>query len=201
VIRQLQPSETLEQIRSEFEYSRQRLTGNPKTSGLARGIETFIQKIDALAEGSGADAQVEREKLEILIEEANHERCRLVGELAVIACASQLEPNWPIRFFRQVQNPQSESPTPAQTRSGPNLPDEWIAVANQRASDAKTIFEGRPTSPVGAVYMAGYAIECSLKALLRASNQRFATSGSAGHDLRAYFGRRAWNQVMMPSAK
>jgi hypothetical protein len=41
---------------------------------------------------------------------------------------------------------------------------------------------------VGPVYVAGYAIECSLKAYLQASGLPFPTSGRAGHDLRALWG-------------
>lgn len=48
----------------------------------------------------------------------------------------------------------------------PTTAENWMAVANDRAMDAEAIEEKQPNS-VGSVYMAGYAIECSLKALLQ----------------------------------
>jgi len=48
--------------------------------------------------------------------------------------------------------------------------------------DARTLYnQGRS---VAAVYLAGYAVECSLKAYLQRVGRRFPTSGPAGHDLR-----------------
>lgn len=41
----------------------------------------------------------------------------------------------------------------------------------------------RSTS-IGCVYMAGYAIECSLKALLQSTNKAFPKHGQEGHNLR-----------------
>lgn len=54
-------------------------------------------------------------------------------------------------------------------------------MANERALDARTLCaQGRT---VAAVYLAGYAIECYLKAYLQRVGRRFPTSGPAGHDL------------------
>ena len=47
----------------------------------------------------------------------------------------------------------------------PTTSNEWIAVANERAADAEAIKTTRNDS-VGPVYLAGYAIECGLKALV-----------------------------------
>ena len=64
----------------------------------------------------------------------------------------------------------------------PTTAEGWIAVANERAADAEAIEKDRPAS-VGSVYMAGYAIECSLKALLQKRGIPTPTSGSKGHNL------------------
>lgn len=58
----------------------------------------------------------------------------------------------------------------------------WIAVAKERGADAQAIYKERPNS-VGCVYMAGYAIECSLKALLQRQNKGFPKHGQDGHNL------------------
>lgn len=183
MIRRLLSSETREAIRGELEYSRQRLSGDAGTADLVQGLEKLLQRLGELV-GSAEDADADQQFM-LLVEDANQERCRLVGELAARACASQLGPSWPTRFFKQVQGAQKEAPAaPERALSGPNKPEEWMDVAQERQRDAQVLLSGRPASPLGAVYMAGYAIECSLKALLRAQNQRFPTSGAAGHDLR-----------------
>ena len=64
----------------------------------------------------------------------------------------------------------------------PTTAEGWIAVANERAADAEAIEKDRPAS-VGSVYMAGYAVECSLKALLQKRGIPTPTSGSKGHNL------------------
>ena len=52
----------------------------------------------------------------------------------------------------------------------PSTSEEWIAIAEGRGRDAQAIFENEPAS-IGSVYMAGYVIECSLKAyILKAYN-------------------------------
>ena len=57
-----------------------------------------------------------------------------------------------------------------------------MRVANKRSVDARTLCnQGRS---VAAVYLAGYAVECSLKAYLQRVGRGFPTSGPAGHDLR-----------------
>src|SRR5262249_15111740 len=53
----------------------------------------------------------------------------------------------------------------------------------ERAVDARILYD--QSRIVAAVYLAGYAVECSLKAYLQRVGGRFPTSGQAGHDLRA----------------
>jgi len=50
-------------------------------------------------------------------------------------------------------------------------------------ADARTLLPARSDS-VGPVYLAGYAIECSLKALLQRRGHRFPRPDIKGHDLR-----------------
>ena len=66
----------------------------------------------------------------------------------------------------------------------PSTPEQWIAVAKERGADAKTINQNLPHS-VGAIYLAGYAIECSLKAFLQKQSTGFPKHRSEGHNLRA----------------
>ncbi|WP_199247824.1 hypothetical protein [[Phormidium] sp. ETS-05] len=64
----------------------------------------------------------------------------------------------------------------------PTTAEDWSAVAKERGADAEAIAKDRPTS-VGSVYMAGYAIECSLKALLQKHGIPTPTFGAQGHNL------------------
>jgi len=66
----------------------------------------------------------------------------------------------------------------------PHTPQEWLDTAKERAADADEVCKFRPTS-VGSVYLAGYAIECSLKALLQKKGIPFPSSGTQGHNLQA----------------
>ena len=65
----------------------------------------------------------------------------------------------------------------------PTSSDGWRDVARERASDADALLSRRQRS-AGSVYLAGYAIECSLKAFLQRRGMPFPTAGGAGHDLR-----------------
>jgi HEPN domain-containing protein len=65
----------------------------------------------------------------------------------------------------------------------PTKPEEWIDVAKERAEDAVKL-TGRGEDAVGAVYIAGYAIECSLKAYFRKIGKAFPRTGKDGHNLR-----------------
>src|SRR4051812_42654219 len=65
----------------------------------------------------------------------------------------------------------------------PTTIQDWLQVANERAADADAMMPHRPSS-VGPGYIAGYAVECTLKAYLQRLNTPYPTSGRAGHDLR-----------------
>lgn len=65
----------------------------------------------------------------------------------------------------------------------PNTPQDWLNLALERAADADAIYQQRPDS-IAVVYMAGYAIECSLKALLQKQGIPFPQSGREGHNLK-----------------
>ncbi len=66
----------------------------------------------------------------------------------------------------------------------PNTPQDWLAVAKERGTDAEAIYK-YSSATVGTVYMAGYAIECSLKALLQKRSIPFPARGHQGHNLQA----------------
>ena len=65
----------------------------------------------------------------------------------------------------------------------PSTHKEWLEVANERAADAQALLKDRQDS-VGPVYMAGYVIECSLKAILQRCGVAFPKAGQEGHNLR-----------------
>lgn len=64
----------------------------------------------------------------------------------------------------------------------PQTADDWENIAKARAADADALIAAVPTS-VSSVYMAGYAVECSLKAYLASAKRPYPSRGSAGHDL------------------
>jgi hypothetical protein len=66
----------------------------------------------------------------------------------------------------------------------PTTAEDWVAVATERLADAKTLARERSGSIAG-VYMAGYAVECCLKAFLQQRSIPRPGGGPAGHDLRA----------------
>ena len=65
----------------------------------------------------------------------------------------------------------------------PHTSDDWLNVARERLVDADRLQHNRPSS-VASVYLAGYAVECTLKALLQKQGKPFPSHGSAGHNLR-----------------
>jgi hypothetical protein len=71
----------------------------------------------------------------------------------------------------------------------PTSAEDWLDVGRERAADADALLRARQAS-AGPVYLAGYAIECSLKAYLQSAGKSFPSSGGAGHDL-----RRLWRQT------
>jgi len=67
------------------------------------------------------------------------------------------------------------------------MPDsykEWIRVAEHRGKDAVSMLPDRSSSS-GPAYMAGYTIECMLKAYLQRIGKPTPTSGREGHNLKA----------------
>ena len=65
----------------------------------------------------------------------------------------------------------------------PTTAQGWAAVARERQSDARALSKQRAES-VGAAYLAGYAIECALKAYLQRAGIPFPKAGREGHNLR-----------------
>lgn len=61
---------------------------------------------------------------------------------------------------------------------------EWKNVSQERANDADAMLSNRSKSS-GPPYMAGYAVECILKAWLERLDKGVPKSGSKGHDLKA----------------
>ncbi len=180
MIRKLQLSEPHEEIRKELDHTRQRLLKDARTADLVPRVAALLARLDAL-QSAAEDAEPVGEVLRAFLDQANEERCKLLGELTTRACIHGLNPSWPANFFRQARAPQAGAPA-GPVRRGPSSADDWISVATERASDARANLDKRPGS-AGPVYIAGYAIECSLKALLRAKGKPFPTSGSGGHDL------------------
>lgn len=64
----------------------------------------------------------------------------------------------------------------------PTTAQDWTDVAQERAADAEAMLPERRGS-VGPVYIAGYAVECSLKAYLQRQGLSWR-KGRGGHDLR-----------------
>lgn len=64
----------------------------------------------------------------------------------------------------------------------PSNHNEWIEAASHRALDAKNLL-ARAEQSVGPVYMAGYALECSFKALLHLRGENIP-KGKEGHNLK-----------------
>lgn len=66
----------------------------------------------------------------------------------------------------------------------PDTSKDWLEVANSRMGDALYLAAG-DANHVGCVYIAGYAIECGLKAYLQHIGKARPTMGADGHNLRA----------------
>ena len=64
----------------------------------------------------------------------------------------------------------------------PSTAERWLEVAHERGTDAN-ILKSQERS-LAAVYMIGYTVECTLKALLQRNGKKIPTSGREGHDLR-----------------
>lgn len=79
----------------------------------------------------------------------------------------------------------------------PNTWEDWRDVANERMTDARSMLPDRSAS-VGPVYLSGYAIECSLKALLQQRGTGFPTHGSEGHHLRGLWANAGFTLKDIP---
>lgn len=65
---------------------------------------------------------------------------------------------------------------------GPSTPEKWVEVAKERSQDAQSLYNMKRS--LGAVYMAGYSIECYLKAYLQKYGKSQPPRGNEGHNLR-----------------
>lgn len=81
----------------------------------------------------------------------------------------------------------------------PNTWEQWKDVANERMMDASCM-KARSDS-VGPIYLAGYAIECSLKSLLQKRGSGFPVHGSEGHNLRALWEKAGFSSRDIGGAK
>ncbi|MGW2029846.1 MULTISPECIES: HEPN domain-containing protein [Streptomyces] len=68
---------------------------------------------------------------------------------------------------------------------------DYQAVAGVRAAEAKTLADSGHY--LGAVYLAGYVVECRLKTYLQLNGIRFPRSGHEGHNLRGL-----WRSAQFP---
>ncbi len=69
-------------------------------------------------------------------------------------------------------------------KCGPANKEEWLEVAEARSRDAKTLKDS-PLCAIAAVYMAGYAVESSLKAYCVQQNKSNTWRGASGHNLKS----------------
>lgn len=185
MIRRLPRNASVAEIDEELSYTCRRLGKDPKAASLADEPTQLQDRWLALRQGSPASLP-DASQLALFVEELNLLRCRLLGQLTERACAEGLDPVWPTNFFRPLKQPTSTTPvgtTGSSARRGPTSAEDWCAIAEERVSDARALSENAPQS-VGSVYMAGYGIECSLKALHKRRNMPFPSARAEGHDLR-----------------
>ncbi len=166
----------------EISFTLRKLSGVESCAALALQLDAPHTRIVQL-KAQAASSTVLEGDVRGLIDDINHLRCELLGALTVIGCVEGRAANWPPTFFRQTSPAKKETTEPPRQSRGPKSVEDWKAVANDRASDAQAMLKEKRI--LGSVYMAGYAIECSLKALLRGRGEQFPTSGGAGHNLRA----------------
>jgi hypothetical protein len=189
VIRKIRANEGVQAIRDDLENTRSRLAKDRDAQYLAPRIQSLIAALDALLAQVPAGGKVDNQTLAGFVTRANEERCGIFGELTGTVCTAGKRPGWAKRFFQQpalLVSTASLDPT-RQPRprkgSSPLTAEGWRELAQERARDAEALEDGRPDT-AGPVYMAGYAIECSLKAYLHERGIAFPTSGREGHNLR-----------------
>lgn len=66
----------------------------------------------------------------------------------------------------------------------PDNDEAWLEVSQQRLGEARVLARVNACE-VGSVYLAGYAVECALKAYLMSHGRRRPPGGPGGHDLRS----------------
>jgi len=174
----LNVAETLKTLGEELLFTQGKLRKAERTATLAERLDGHQSQVGKLKN----ETTVPEEQLHQLIDTINNERCDLLGELTRIGCADGRAANWPTSFFPPAPV-KTSTPEPTRPQKGPASVEDWLDVAADRASDADSMVKGQRI--LGSVYMAGYAIECSLKAFLRRRGDRFPTSGRDGHNLHA----------------
>jgi hypothetical protein len=87
-------------------------------------------------------------------------------------------------FRSALKNPNRVIAVEQEQPLSPSNAEQWMRVATERGADADALAGTRERS-IGAIYLAGFAIECSLKAFLRMNGIPFPSSGRAGHNLKA----------------
>ena len=181
MIRKLDASQEANQLSGELQYTIRRLKKDPRVQA-CKEFEPLVERLQEL------DKQVSVHP-ELSLAAINDIRCEVFGLLSWVACSNQLDPVWPRNFFKQGSNNTSIEPPSLDPQArvatfpGPQSWQDWLVIAQHRAEDARTLLSC--SQGIGAVYMAGYAVGCSLKALMLRLGKPFPTSGSGGHDLRA----------------
>jgi HEPN domain-containing protein len=66
----------------------------------------------------------------------------------------------------------------------PTTYKDWMEIATERSKDAEELANARSNS-VAAPYIAGYCVECALKAYLNKLGMPFPAHGREGHNLRS----------------
>jgi hypothetical protein len=189
VIRSIRNIEGAQTIRADLDATRSRLAKDKDAQDLAHRVEALIAEIDTLKAQAPAGGEVDGATLAGFVMRANEERCRIFGELMGRVCAASKTPSWAKGFFRQPTLLPSTASLDPLRQSRPSkgssqlTAEDWRELAQERARDAMALGDERPGT-AGPVYMAGYSIECSLKAYLRISSIAFPTSGRGGHNLR-----------------
>lgn len=173
---------TLNALDDQLSYTLHKIRGVATCAALASRIDAPRRSIEE-RKAQVATATGSEESVLQLVDTINQLRCELLGELTRIACLEGRDTKWPEMFFRPPSPARTSVAKPAHVSRGPASAQDWIYVANDRVSDAIAMKNGKRL--LGSIYMAGYAIECSLKALLCGRGDAFPSSGGAGHDLSA----------------
>ncbi len=174
---------TLKTLDDELGFTVHKLRGSADCAALVSRLDEPRTRIDNLKLLASTSTVTEHDIVEF-IAQLNELRSDLVGALASVAAAQGHDVHWPTKFFRPpLTPPKPLIPASPRAPRGPVTVEDWRGVASERTADAEAM--QKENRMLGSVYMAGYAIECSLKLLLRSREESFPTSGGAGHDLHA----------------